>query len=49
MSRVEECHIGPPSREAVDGAEDRIVEADDSARQGPEGRSVLMVLAGSSF
>jgi hypothetical protein len=29
MSRVEECHIGPPSREAVDGAEDRIVEAKD--------------------
>ncbi len=29
MSRVEECHIGPPSREAVAGAEDRIVEAKD--------------------
>ena len=47
MSRVEECHICPASHEAVDGAADRIVEADDSARQGPEGRPVLMVLLSS--
>ena len=48
MSRVvEECHICPPSREAVSGADDRIIEADDSARQGPEGRPVLYVLIGS--
>jgi hypothetical protein len=44
---VEENHSQPAPKEAKADPEARTIETDDSARQGPKGRPVLMVLLGS--
>jgi len=44
---VEDNHRKPAPRDSRASPETRTIETDDSARQGPKGRPVLMVLLGS--
>jgi hypothetical protein len=43
MALIEKNHRRPAPRDAPSG-QDRMIETDDSARQGPPGRPMLMVL-----
>jgi len=44
---IEDDHRQPAPRDSRAGPDAPIVETDDSARQGPKGRPVLIVLVGS--